>query len=658
MADGTNELVGRDAELATLAAAIGDDRSIAIVGEAGIGKTTLVRIAAGSSGRLLHEGGGFATLRDSPLLALRRAIGTSLEGDEASVAGRVERHVGPDLLFVDDLQWIDRATAAVLRLLAGRLGMIVGIRSGDPGSDSALALAHDLGLVDLRLDGLDTDAARLVAGRRNPGLGPTDVDRIVARAGGNPLLLEELSTRGEPSLVLTRSIRAGLAGLSPGGRDVLELLAVNDRPVDPTTLGGAVDEARVAGFLTEREGQVEIRHALIAETIRGELDDLRRRALHERAAQLASDPAEAARHLALAGFTDRAAATAGEALASTVDPLDRARLLVLIAEAADPAAGPGPRLAAAAALAAVSDWLAVVGILEPEVAGGDPEDAGLRDAFLAHALFSLGRLDEARAVLDRADRLDLEPGTPASGQLAIERAAFMVNVDGRIHAGIDYLLGVLAAHPVEQPTHHAIRSIVESLRMLAGQPVDIDYLRAAVDGAIAAGQFAAAADLARVVNFALLIWEGAEAALAFDDASPRLADAGARAAAECRVETVQAILAGRPRRRSSGPMCCSSSRRPSGPRKRRPCSAPGTRALGVLDAAIACLVELETSCHRDFVGRGILLGARPSSRCGAVRPRVRSHGSSGSRRRSTGRTPCPRSLGRGRTSMRAGRRHR
>ena len=393
---------------------------------------------------------------------------------------------------------------------------------------------------------------------------------------------------------------------------------MNDRPVDPTTLGGAVDEARLAGFLTEREGQVEIRHALIAETIRGELDDARRRALHERAAQLASDPAEAARHLALAGFTDRAAATAGEALASTVDPLDRARLLVLIAEAADPAAGPGPRLAAAAALAAVSDWLAVVGILEPEVAGGDPEDAGLRDAFLAHALFSLGRLDEARAVLDRADRLDLEPGTPASGQLAIERAAFMVNVDGRIHAGIDYLLGVLATHPSSSrpPRDPIDRRIAADARR---QPVDIDYLRAAVDGAIAAGQFATAADLARVVNFALVIWHGPEAAVEFVDAvADRLADAGAiGAATECRVETIQAsLLAGRPAEaveRADVLLELPASKRA---RQTRPSSGPGARRDGNARTGDGRPGRArDDGCTDDFVGRGWLLGRRPTWRC-------------------------------------------
>lgn len=614
MEDGRVPLFGREAERDRLVEAIAADRSIAVLGEAGIGKTTLVRNAAAASGRPLHEGGGFATLQDAPLLALRRAVGDGLDGDDATVAGLVERRVGPDLLFLDDLQWIDRASAAVLRLLRGRLGLIVAIRSGDAGFDAAVALANDLGLDELRLSGLGAGAARMIVAQAKPGLGSTDLEQIVARAGGNPLLLEELATRGEPSLVLARSIQAGLDGLSEAGRDVLQLLAVVGRPVDAPLFGDASDEPRRAGLLLERDGQLEIRHALIAEAIRGELDATTRRALHERAARLVSDPVETARHQSLAGLPALAAVTATQALASTLDPNARAQLLVLMAEAAEPPGDATARLAAAGALTAVSDWPEVVRVLEAEDPAGSLDEGGSRSAFLTHALFSLGRLDEARAVLDRADRIDLEPGTPASGQLAIERAAFMVNVDGRIHPAIDFLSGVLATHPVDQPTHHAIRSIIESLRMLAAQPVDIDYLRGSVDGAIAAGQFVTAADLARVVNFALVIWHGPEAAVTFVDAiADRLADAGALGAAtECRVETIQAtLLAGRPA--EAVERADALLELPASMRARQTATIFRARSLGtmgLLEPAALSLAELESTVTSDFVGRGWLLWAQ------------------------------------------------
>jgi MoxR-like ATPase len=46
----TMALIGRESELAALASALRDDRWLVILGEAGIGKTSLVRAAIGRSG--------------------------------------------------------------------------------------------------------------------------------------------------------------------------------------------------------------------------------------------------------------------------------------------------------------------------------------------------------------------------------------------------------------------------------------------------------------------------------------------------------------------------------------------------------------------------------------------------------------------------------
>ncbi len=68
---GVPALVGREVEIATLVTAIQSDRSLIVVGEAGIGKTSLVRAGGAAAQRTLHEGGGFGTLRDVP--SARRA---------------------------------------------------------------------------------------------------------------------------------------------------------------------------------------------------------------------------------------------------------------------------------------------------------------------------------------------------------------------------------------------------------------------------------------------------------------------------------------------------------------------------------------------------------------------------------------------------------
>src|SRR5262245_43625678 len=123
-------LVGRDVERHAVVRAIEADRPILVLGEAGIGKTALVRAAVAEAGRPLHEGGAFATLAWMPNLALTRAAGRRLDGDPAWVAGVVEAAVGPDVLFVDDLQWADTATTDALGRLASRVAVVGAIRPG------------------------------------------------------------------------------------------------------------------------------------------------------------------------------------------------------------------------------------------------------------------------------------------------------------------------------------------------------------------------------------------------------------------------------------------------------------------------------------------------------------------------------------------------
>lgn len=607
------DLIGRELELQRLVAAFEGDRSMAVAGEAGIGKTSLIRAAAGRAGRRVQEGGGFATLQHVPLLPIRRAIDAPLTGDHASVAAVVEQRIGPDMLFLDDLQWADRETLAVLRLLGRRICLAVAIRSGDPRTGDAVALADELGMERLDLGGVDPEAARSIVRRGRPGLSDAQAARIASRAGGNPLVLQEMASLGEPSMVLARSIRAGLDELSRAARWVVELVAIADRPVARRTLPEGVGEAVRTGFLVDRDGQVELRHALVAEAVRDGLPADLRAGLHSRLADLTLEPSEAARHLALAGDATRAASVATTALTTEQDPTTRANLLALIAETAGPEGGVAARLLAGAALSAVSDWQGVVRLLSDGPEGG-PEEMAERDALLVHAAFSLGDHAFARAILERSDERALPAGSPAAGHLAIERAAFMVNVDGALPAAIGLLESELAEHAPDRPSHHAIRVILESIRMLTLEPIDIDYLRAAVDSAIDARAFATAADLARVVTFALHIWHGPEAAIAFvESVGRRFDEAGAAGLAlEAMAELVQAnVLAGRPV--DAVARADDVLERPAPIRARQTASLYRARALGMmglLDEAEQSLRDLEPTVSSDFVGRGILLATQ------------------------------------------------
>ncbi len=609
----TSILVGRDEELAGLRASMTADPAVAIIGEAGIGKTTLVRAAAASAGIRLREGGGFATLADSAYLALRRAIDGPLAGDAATAAAIVERHVGPDVLFVDDLQWVDRMSIEAIRLLRGRIGIVVAIRMGDPGTHSATVLLEELNFARLHLSGLASEAASAVVLRRSPGLGPAEVNRIVARAGGNPLVLDEIAAHGEPSGVVRRSIGAGLAALTPDARTIVEVLAIADVPIHRARLDAVVDEPLRAGVLVEREGQVELRHALIAETIRNDLADADRQDRHARAATLLDHPLEIARHLVLAGRPDAARAAAAAGLDATQDPTIRAGLLDIVARVAPGGPDLGLSLVAAAALSAVSDWQAAVGVLEAVDGSGTDDERAERDALLAHALFSLGRHDDARRVLDRAGSFGNDPTSAVAAHVAIERAAFKVNVDGRLAEAIEDLRATMASQSPDSEAYHRVRAILESLHVLATLPVDIRYLLGTIDAAIAAGAYASAADLARVVNYALLIWEGAEAAVSFvDGLAPRFDEAGVTGAAlELRAEAVQAsLLAGRPR--DAVARADDLLEQPAPPRSRHTAEIFRTRSLGLMGQLDETqrLGALEEIVGADFVGRGLLLATQ------------------------------------------------
>lgn len=230
-------LVGRDAELADLAGYLAAYRPTVLVGEPGVGKTTLLRAAAAAAGGPVLEGGALATLSWMELLPLRRALGRPLVDDAAAVAAEVECAVGAGVLLVDDVQWADPATAEVLTLLAGRGRLLAAARLADPGTDPMLDRLCDAGFGQIDVEPLDIEDAASVARRLRPDLSASGVDRLVRRAGGNPLLLSELSATGDPSPSLRLALAARLRQLDVEGRGAFGMLALAGRPLSTHDLG-------------------------------------------------------------------------------------------------------------------------------------------------------------------------------------------------------------------------------------------------------------------------------------------------------------------------------------------------------------------------------------------------------------------------------------
>ncbi len=230
---------------------------LVIRGEAGMGKTALMRYAAGQAATFrIVEVAGVESERELPFAGLQQFCRPLLDRADAlpqpqrdalNVAFGLASGAAPDrflvglatltllatyaeeqpvLCLVDDLQWLDDASEQVLgfvarRLLAEPVAIVFGIReAGEP--------RHLPGLPDLRLQGLGLqDAAALlstvVAGRLDDRVR----DRIIAETHGNPLALLELP-RGMSAAELAGGF--GLPG--PPTRTSIED-AIRQRRIDP-----------------------------------------------------------------------------------------------------------------------------------------------------------------------------------------------------------------------------------------------------------------------------------------------------------------------------------------------------------------------------------------------------------------------------------------
>ncbi|MGA9674848.1 MAG: LuxR family transcriptional regulator, partial [Mycobacterium sp.] len=188
----------------------------------------------------------------------------------------------PLLCIVDDVQWLDQATAQVLgfvgrRLLAEPVGLVFAARTTSA-SEDPLA-----GLPDLRLSGLDEQSARaLLASVTTGRLDESVRRRILEEAHGNPLALLELGVVDfaggfamPDSLSVPRRIEdqflTRLRGL-PQATQRLAVVAAADPVGDPALLAraahtldldvGALEPAVDAGLLDIGAG-VRFRHPLL-----------------------------------------------------------------------------------------------------------------------------------------------------------------------------------------------------------------------------------------------------------------------------------------------------------------------------------------------------------------------------------------------------------
>jgi len=298
--------VGRAAELRLIretlhAGSAGRGGALVLVGEAGIGKSRLIREAAA----IVRESGGEAIVSeciasagapsfDVWIRALRQlAHGKTAQilvhggrwgsgSDESSadaarfeqfsaLLGALDQETRHHLLLIalDDLQWADRSSLDLLeflsRRIAGRRIVIIGaMRAEDLRLSTSLASLMQWleGECDVRMAALEpiaaTDAHLLVSAFAG-GAAPSLADQLYALSEGNPFVLEE-SMRGFalahalddrevadaiPELALpasvVASIRNRLSRLDRDQRHALELCALVGKRIDSDFIAGILE---------------------------------------------------------------------------------------------------------------------------------------------------------------------------------------------------------------------------------------------------------------------------------------------------------------------------------------------------------------------------------------------------------------------------------
>ncbi|GAA2419340.1 LuxR family transcriptional regulator [Nonomuraea africana] len=323
----------------------GHSRALVLRGEYGIGKTALLTYLAGQApvGRVVRTAGveteseiPYAALQQvcAPLLdhldrlpeAQRGALTTAFGLSRGKPPGQLLIALAvlgllaeaaadePLVCVVDDAEWLDGLSGAILASVARRLHaesvalvFAVSTSATAPAQANAEYLA---GLPELRVDGLGDDDARALLDSVLPEpVDPQVRDRIVAEARGNPLALLELprglspaelafgfdgARSASPASRVEEDYRRQIAAL-PADTRQLVLAAAVEAVGDGTLLLRALERlgigpeaaapARIDGLM-EIGARVRFRHPLVRAAARRSADAAELREVHRALAEV------------------------------------------------------------------------------------------------------------------------------------------------------------------------------------------------------------------------------------------------------------------------------------------------------------------------------------------------------------------------------------
>lgn len=514
----TDELIGREDELSSLRAFLEPAPvgpvALVIDGEPGIGKTTLWLAGIAAARDACHH-----VLVSRPVEAETKlsfaALADLLEGvideilpglpdpqrhalevallmraaerempDERAVATaflsalRGLCSTGRVVIAIDDVQWLDPASAAVIAFTVRRLGdeptcLLLAQRREQPPS---APLGLDRTLPPTRLHRLEPGPLslgalhRILHARLGRPFARPELRRIHSLSGGNPFFALEIGRAvqeseglepGQPLPVPAELHQLPAARLGRLPADTQSALLIASALSQPTVkllersfrgdVRSAMEPAIDAGVIEVDGSRLRFTHPLLASATYSAVDTKTRLELHRRLAAVVDDPEERARHLALAS------------------PDPDADVAMALEEAAR-------RARARGATAAAAELAEHARRLTPSER---TEDALRRSVLAAEHHFAAGDAQRARIVLQ--ETVEAAPSGPVRADLLIrlarvhtfesdQREAARLFRQALVEAGIDPSIRAMAEW----------RLAVTLMRMLEDLPAALEHARSAV----------------------------------------------------------------------------------------------------------------------------------------------------------------------------------
>jgi AAA ATPase domain len=361
----TTELAGLEARLAAVRAA-GRGRLVLVAGEAGIGKTALVRTFCESRAATRVLWGACDALYTprplGPLLDIAQEAGGDLEVLAAAGAspaalvaalGRELRRRPAAIVVLEDLHWADEASLDLVRLLARRIEALPALVVATY-RDDELARAHPLRIllgelppgraVDrLALGPLSADAVAALAAARG-----VDPGELHSRTAGNPFFVTEVLAAGAADVpdTVRDAVLARVARLGSGARALLDAVAI----VPPRAelwlleaLAGSdlrhLESCTSSGVLRAEREAVGFRHEIARVAVEEAIPPHRRVDLHRRALSALAEAPGRQPDVARLAHHAEAAGDAGAVLRYAPSAAERAAALGAHREAAAQFAG-------------------------------------------------------------------------------------------------------------------------------------------------------------------------------------------------------------------------------------------------------------------------------------------------------------------------------